>query len=194
MKFKFLLIPLLALFLYLPAKGQNVGLKSNILYDATLSPNIGVEIGLAPRWTLELAGNLNLWTIGDGHKWRHWLLQPEARYWFCQRFAGHFLGFHVLGGQYNVGKLDLDMKFLGTDFRHLKDRRYEGWGVGAGVAYGYAWPIARHWNIEAELGVGWIWTKYDVYPCAVCGTRIAKGRTHNYFGPTKLAINLEYVF
>lgn len=193
MKIKLLLIPLLALLLYLPAKGQSVALKSNLLYDAALSPNLGVEIGLAPRWTLDLSGNFNLWTVGNGHKWRHWLVQPEARYWFCQRFAGHFLGVHALGGQYNVGKLDLP-KFLNTDFRKLKDRRYEGWGVGAGVAYGYAWPLSRHWNIEAELGVGWIWTKFDSYPCAECGTRLSKDRTHNYFGPTKLAVNLEYVF
>lgn len=193
MKIKLLLIPLLAILLYLPANAQNVALKSNLLYDAALSPNLGVEIGLAPRWTLDLSGNFNLWTVGNGHKWRHWLAQPEVRYWFCQRFAGHFLGLHALGGEYNVGKLDLP-KFLNTDFRKLKDRRYEGWGVGAGVAYGYAWPLSRHWNIEAELGVGWIWTKFDSYPCAECGTRLSKGRTHNYFGPTKLALNLEYVF
>lgn len=193
MKIKLLLIPLLAILLYLPANAQNVALKSNLLYDAALSPNLGVEVGLAPRWTLDLSGNFNLWTVGNGHKWRHWLAQPEVRYWFCQRFAGHFLGLHALGGEYNVGKLDLP-KFLNSDLRKLKDRRYEGWGVGAGVAYGYAWPLSRHWNIEAELGVGWIWTKFDAYPCAECGTRLEKGRTHNYFGPTKLAVNLEYVF
>ena len=194
MKIKLLLIPLLAILLYLPATAQNVALKSNLLYDATLSPNLGVEIGLAPRWTFDLSGNFNLWTVGNGHKWRHWLVQPEARYWFCQRFAGHFIGLHALGGQYNAGKLDLPFKFLGTDFRRLKDRRYEGWGVGAGVAYGYAWPLSRHWNIEAELGVGWIYTRFDAYPCAECGTRLATDRPHNYFGPTKLAVNLEYVF
>lgn len=164
MKIKLFLIPLLAVLLYLPVNAQKVGLKSNLLYDAALSPNLGIEIGLAPRWSLDVSGNLNLWTVGEGHKWRHWLVQPEARYWFCQRFAGHFLGFHVLGGEYNVGKLDIPVNFLGSDFRKLKDRRYEGWGVGAGVAYGYAWPISRHWNIEAELGVGWIWT--NIHNCS----------------------------
>lgn len=189
-----LLLVALAMALFsLPGRAQNVGIKSNLLYDATLSPNLGVEIGLAPKWTLDISGNFNLWSV-NGHKWRHWLAQPEARYWFCQRFAGHFLGFHAIGLQYNAGNLDLPFKFLGTDFRNLKDRRYEGWGVGAGVAYGYAWPIARHWNIEAEFGFGWIWTRNDVYPCAECGTRLQKGKVHNYVGPTKLALNLEYVF
>ncbi len=178
----------------LPGRSQDVALKTNVLYDATLSPNLGIEIGLAPRWTLDVSGNLNLWTVGNGHKWRHWLAQPEARYWFCERFAGHFIGIHGIAMQYNFGNLDMDFKFLGTDFRKLKDRRYEGWGFGAGVAYGYAWPLSRHWNIEAEIGIGWVWTRSDAYPCAECGTRLEKNRVHNYFGPTKLALNLEYVF
>lgn len=178
----------------LPGHSQDVAIKSNLLYDAALSPNLGIEVGLAPRWTLDVSGNLNLWTVGNGHKWRHWLVQPEGRYWFCQRFAGHFVGVHAIGMRYNAGKLDLPFKFLGTNFRALKDRRYEGWGVGAGVAYGYAWPVAKHWNIEAEIGVGWIWTRFDAYPCADCGTRLYKGHTHNYVGPTKLALNIEYLF
>ncbi|MDE5880159.1 MAG: DUF3575 domain-containing protein, partial [Muribaculaceae bacterium] len=62
MKIKLLLIPLLAILLYLPANAQKVALKSNLLYDAILSPNLGIEIGLAPRWTLDLSGNVNLWT------------------------------------------------------------------------------------------------------------------------------------
>ena len=46
--------------------------------------------------------------------------QPEARYWFCQAYSGHFVGAHLLGGQYNYGNLDMPFKFLGTDFRKLK--------------------------------------------------------------------------
>lgn len=184
----------LALFGIAPSlKAQDFALKSNIISDAALSPNLGFELGLAPKWTLNVSGQLNLWTVGDGHKWRHWVAQPEARYWFCQSFAGHFVGLHALGGQFNVGNLDLDVNFLGSDFRKLKDRRYQGWGIGAGVAYGYAWPLSRHWNLEAEVGFGWIWAKYDVYPCTECGTRLGRGH-HNYVGPTKLALNVEYVF
>lgn len=122
------------------------------------------------------------------------MAQPEIRYWFCRRFGGHFLGLHVMGGEYNIGNLDIPVKFLGTDFGDLKDRRYEGWGAGAGIGYGYAWPVGKHWNIEAEIGVGWVYTRFNSYPCAVCGTKIDNDKPHNYFGPTKLAINVEYLF
>lgn len=172
---------------------QDVALKTNIVSDALLSPNLAVEVGLAPKWTLNTAAQFNLWTINE-HKWRHWLVQPEVRYWFCRRFQGHFLGLHAIGGEYNFGNIDIDAKFLGSDFRPLKDRRYEGWGAGAGVGYGYDWIIGRHWNIEAEIGIGWIYTRFDAYPCAECGTKLESGRHHNYFGPTKAAINLVYLF
>ena len=65
---------------------------------------------------------------------------------------------------------------------------------GAGVAYGYSWIIDRRWNMEAEIGLGWVHTIYDVYPCAKCGTKKLSGKHHNYFGPTKAAINLIYTF
>lgn len=67
-----------------------VALKTNVLYDAALSPNIGVEVGLSKKFSLEVSGQGNFWTVND-HKWKHWLVQPEARYWFCQPFGGHFL-------------------------------------------------------------------------------------------------------
>lgn len=175
------------------SNGQKMAIKTNLVSDALLSPNLGFEIGLAPKWTINASGQLNLWSVNE-HTWRHWLMQPEARYWLCRKFQGHFIGLHAIGGEYNFGKLDLDVKFLGSDFNELKNRRYQGWGIGAGIAYGYAWAIAKHWNIEAELGIGWIYTRFDSYPCAQCGTKLESGSHHNYFGPTKAAINLEYLF
>lgn len=65
--------------------------------------------------------------------------------------------------------------------------------MGAGFNYGYAWPVAKHWNIEAEIGIGWLWTRYEKYPCTECGTREKTGH-HNYVGPTKLAVSVEYLF
>lgn len=193
MRFRNLLILLLCLAAFTPAKAQDVALKTNLLYDAVLTPNIGVEVGLAPKWTIDVTGQLNAWNVNK-HYWKHWMVQPEARYWFCQRFAGHFVGAHALGGQFNVGNLDIPVDFLGTDFHRLKDYRYQGWMVGAGVAYGYSWILDRHWNIEAEIGIGWIYTRYDKYRCANCGKKISENKHHNYYGPTKAAINLIYTF
>ena len=175
-------------------QAQKVAVKTNLLYDATATINAGIEFGLAPKWTLDLSGNFNGWTMSHDRKWKHWMAQPEARYWFCDRFAGHFLGFHALGGQYNIGHLKNDIKFLGTDFSKLSDSRYQGWFIGAGVAYGYAWVLNKHWNLEGEIGVGYVYTEFDRFNCKGCGKKVEEDKNHHYFGPTKAAINLIYVF
>ena len=175
-------------------KAQDIALKSNILYDASGTINLGAEVGLAPRWTLDVSGNYNGWVRSHGRTWKHWMLQPEARYWFCDRFTGHFVGVHAHGGQYNVGNLKNDISFLGSDLSKLSDRRYQGWFVGAGIAYGYSWILSRYWNVEAEIGVGYAYTRFDAYPCADCGTKLIDGKSHHYVGPTKVALNLIYVF
>lgn len=172
---------------------QKVALKSNVVYDALLTPNLGLEIKTADQWSVELTGNLNLWTINK-RRWRQLSLQPELRYWTCEAFSGHFLALHLLGGIYNFGNLPFDFKLLGTDFSQLRDYRLQGWMGGAGIAYGYSWILDKHWNFEAEIGLGWVHTRYDKYKCADCGKKLEKDHPHNYFGPTKAALNFIYIF
>lgn len=193
MKLKFLIPLLLGLLISVGAKAQDVAIKTNLLYDATATVNLGVEVGVAPKWTLDLSGNLNAWNVNEDKRWKHWLVQPEARYWFCDRFSRHFLGFHALGGQYNIGGLQNNIKFLGTDFSKLSNNRFQGWGVGAGVAYGYAMILGKHWNLEFEVGVGYIYSAYDIFECTGCGRRVGQDNNH-YVGLTKAAINLVYLF
>ncbi len=175
-------------------KAQDVAVKTNLVSDGLLNINLGAEIGLAPKWTLDVTGDLNTWTLSHQRRWKHWLIQPEARYWFCDRFGGHFIGGHLHGGQYNIGGFNGRWHLLGTDARKLKDTRYQGWFAGAGIVYGYAWALSRHWNIEAEIGLGWTYTRYDQFRCAGCGKKIDSNHPHNFVGPTKSAVNLVYVF
>ena len=37
--------------------GQKFAVKSNLLYDATATINLGVEMELSKKWTLDLSGN-----------------------------------------------------------------------------------------------------------------------------------------
>lgn len=171
---------------------QNVSVKTNLLYDATASVNLGVEGKLAPKWSLDLSGDFNDWTIRD-HKFKHWFVQPEARYWFCEAFLKNFIAVHAIGGQYNVGNIKNGINFLGTDFSKLSDHRYQGFAIGGGIAYGYALPLSKHWNMEFEIGVGYVYLKYDIFQCSKCGKKDGNSH-HNYFGPTKAAINLVYIF
>lgn len=177
-----------------PAMAGDFAVKTNLLYDATASVNLGFEFGVGRQWSIDVSGDLNMWDIRN-HRWRHWFVQPELRYWFCHRSLGHFIALDVHGGQYNVGNLGRSLfKFLGTDFNNLKHNRYQGWFAGAGIAYGYSWAFSEHWGMEAEIGIGWAYSRYDGYPCAQCGNKINDNAVHNYVGPTKVALNLVYNF
>lgn len=189
-----LLLFVLALFFVQESKAQKAALKTNIVYDVAANINAGMEFGLAEKLTMDISGNLNIWDMSHGRKWKHWLVQPELRYWFCDSFAGHFVALHLHGGQYNVATLENGISFLGTEFSRLGENRFQGWFAGAGLAYGYAWILSRHWNLEAEIGFGYSYTSYDVFECAGCGKRIEENNDHHYVGPTKAAINLVYLF
>ena len=177
-----LVIVVFSLLLSMGSYAQKLAVKSNLLYDATGSMNLGLEVALSNRLTLDLSGNYNPWTINtsSNSKIKHFLVQPELRYWSCEKFAGHFFGVHVHYAYYNVG---------GSS---LKNNRYDGWLSGAGFTYGYQWLLSNRWSIEASLGVGYAYIDYKKYDCQGCGRYKTTGTTH-YFGPTKLGLSLIYI-
>ena len=173
------------------AYGQKIALKTNALYWATTTPNLGIEASLGRKHSVQLFYGLNPWkqSGGDQTSLRHWLLMPEYRYWFCQSFNGWFIGAHLMGGEFNMASVDLPFGV----FNELEDHRYEGWYAGGGITAGYQWPLSKHWNIEASLGIGYDYIKYDKFRCGECGERLKSDHT-NYFGPTKLALSVLYIF
>lgn len=187
-------MPLFFVGLSFSAHSQKVAIKTNLIDDALLNVNIGAEVALAPKWTLDVPFSFNAWKLSHGRRWKHWYVQPGARYWFCDRFSGHFVGAHLHGGQFNIGGFDGKINLLGTDFRKLADSRYQGWFLGGGLSYGYAWILGKHWNIEAEIGVGYSYSRYDKFRCVGCGKKTESDKSHNYVGPTKGAINVVYLF
>ena len=188
---KMVISAFVALAAFTACRAQKVALKTNALYWATTTPNLGVEASVGRKHTVQLFYGLNPWkqSGGDQSSLRHWLLMPEYRYWFCQSFNGWFIGAHLMGGQFNMASVDLPFGI----FSGLEDHRYEGWYAGGGVTAGYQWPLSKHWNIEASLGIGYDYIKYDKFRCGECGERIKSDHT-NYVGPTKLALSVMYIF
>lgn len=93
---------------------QEVGIKTNLLYWATTTPNLGIEMAVDKKHTVQLFGGLNPWkqSGGDQSSLRHWLVMPEYRHWFCQSFNGWFVGAHAMGGQFNAGGVKLPLGIL----------------------------------------------------------------------------------
>lgn len=178
------------------SNAQHWGVKTNLLYDATSTINLGTEFTVGKKQTLDLSGNLNLWTFSENRKMKHWLAQPEWRFWLCSPFSRSFFGVHAHAGQFNFGGMlpfgFSEGKMFGLESSTLRENRYEGWAVGGGISYGYAWIIGNHWNLEAEIGLGYAYLDYDRFACPKCGQKTDSGTRH-YVGPTKAAISLVYL-
>jgi hypothetical protein len=186
---------------------QNLGIKSNILYDATSTINLGVEFALDDKWTMDISGNLNPWAfpqqrINSSGKvvsqhdaiMKHWMLQPEMRYWLCEKFNGHFFGVHAHGGQFNVGGLTFLPESWGKN--GIQKKRFEGWLAGAGAAYGYHLILGNRFSLEFSLGAGYAYMKYDKYnnytDTKPTEKDALKYKMH-YFGLTKAGISVVFM-
>lgn len=170
---KYLLLVILILTYTTSTHGQNKGyylpkfaIKTNALYWVTTTPNLGFEVGLSKKITLDISGNYNPIKFSDNRQIKHWLVQPELRYWLCERFYGHFFGIHTHYAEINVSNLNI----LG-----LGQERYQGNIYGAGISYGYQWILNKRWSMEAEIGVGYARIDYDKYNCGKCGSKLDNG-------------------
>ena len=168
---------------------QKIGIKTNVLYWASSTPNLSIELGSGKRTTLGLTGGYNPWTLNEAknRKIKHWLVMPEFRYWLCERFQGHFFGVHSGYSFYNISGVRIPFQDKST-----QDHRYQGWATGVGFSYGYSWILSRRWNVEADLGVGYIYAEFDKYNCTTCGKYKGSGNKH-YFGPTRAGISIIYM-
>lgn len=211
---KISLTVLLLLSLIIPrSSAQTLALRTNLLYDATLSPNLGVEVRLDSTWTAGINAGLNAWDIDKqkNKKWRHVLVSPNVRKYFglkrdslciygtrsdgtygvlrdsvVTRRANYFET-NLIYSHYNVGNASIPFGIYSA----IKDRRLQGDLLALGAKYGYSWILARDWCIEAEAGVavGYAWFKE--YDCDHCGTYYGKG--DRIFLLPQLGINVVYI-
>lgn len=177
-------------------------IKTNFLHDATASVNLGVEVGLAPKWTVALEGSFNTWNPSLNH----WFVSPEARYWLCKRFSGNFFSVHGNVGMVNVGGFEgadfstLNYRFPNLESFYLKDALVYSIGVG----FGHAFILGRHWNLELEACVGYLCARGDEYELKKNAEGkmylpdnsipVLDGSVFDYIGPTKLACSIVYIF
>ena len=173
---------------------ERIAVKTNLLYGATtLTPNLGVEVGLGKHTTIDIAGGYNWFNLdgakNNNKKLVHWMVQPEFRYFLAERFNGHYFGVHGIASMYNIGGYNLPMLF-GKDSQNY---RHEGSAYGVGFSYGYQYMLSERWNIAANIGAGYMNMNYDRYNCRNCGGLNKEGVTKNYFGITKAGISIIYI-
>lgn len=122
------------------ASGQRVALKTNALEYLALTPNLTLEARLSQKLSLQIgiAANPFNASIAD-YRFKNYRFDPELRYWFNRPMARHFIALSTSAGVYSF---------------QLKDDLKKFNAIAAGVSYGYALVLGKHWNLEFEIGAG----------------------------------------
>lgn len=162
-----------------------MALKSNLLYDIALVPNIGIEFYLGHGWSLGFSGMYAGWRDEERHHyWQICSGELDLRRYFGRRAAkrplsGHHLGFY---GQ-----------ALAYDFEIEKTGYQSEFSYGAGVEYGYSLPLGRCLNFDFGIGLGYLGGEYKKYE-PVGGHYVwTETKQRHWFGPTKAEISFVWV-
>lgn len=160
-------------------------IRSNLLYDIALVPNIGIEFHLGKGVSLGFDYNHAWWSLPQkDYFWRLYGGGITLRKYFgkasSQRaLSGHHLGLHAQAFVY-----DFELGGRGQ----LSDLTYVG-----GLEYGYSLPVSRSLNIDFSVGFGYAGGEYKVYEpeddCYVW----KETRQRHYYGPTKGEISLVWI-
>lgn len=166
--------------------------KTNLLFDAALMPNVEIEvpIGSTNRWSVN-GEYMFPWWLLDGDKYSLQILTGglEGRYWLGSRenrmnrevLTGHFLGLYAGGGKYDL---------------QWKENGYQGeFFIAAGISYGYAHEIARNLRLEYNIGIGLLRTDYRHYHARDNYRTLLwqENGKYTWFGPTKVKISLVWL-
>ena len=91
---------------------QTFAFRNNLLYDATLTPNLGFDARLDSKWTAGAVLGLNAWDIDKekNKKWRHLLVAPNVRRWLGDSlFHKSYIEGDLIYSHYNVGNTKIPL-------------------------------------------------------------------------------------
>lgn len=161
---------------------------TNLLYDAALTPNIGVGISVTDRLTVLADWMFARWSNHDKRRyWRIYGGDVEVRYRIGNNKVGSPLGGHHIGAYGSIACYDFQ---TGRTHKGVLSDKYN---YAVGLSYTYALPVTTHLNIDFSLGVGYLWGTYKKHiPMDDCDVWLS---THKmgWFGPTKVGVSLVWL-
>lgn len=171
-----------------------MALKTNMLYDAALLPNIGAEFYIGKGWALTADWMYGWWDKDRTHYyWRAYGGTIGARKWLGQAAADKPLTGHHLG--VFAGVVTYDFELGGTGYMGGLPHRtlWDRCNYIAGIEYGYSLPVARRLNIDFTIGFGYLGGKYLKYIPANGFYQWQSTHHLRWIGPTKLEVALVWL-
>lgn len=162
-----------------------VALKTNLLHDALLTPDLGIEAVIAKRLSLSVEGVWAWWSRDSRHRyWRIYGGWCEMRVWLGKAAEKRALTGHHLGVYGSM--LTYDFEFGGKGWQS------PGWTYGAGVSYGYSLRVAPRLNFDFSARLGYSRGTLIKYR-PQCGAYVCDSHTRQrYSGLTGLEITLVW--
>lgn len=163
-----------------------IAIKNNLIYDAALVANLGVEIGFGKHFSVDIPVTYSPYTISRNYRMRTLSVQPELRFYLKEGWRGHFFGIHGNFAYYNVvTPFNTKTRFQDRDGKHPL--------YGGGISYGYSLPFGKdsRWGVEFTIGAGYAYLDYDCFYNVDNGAWFTKDTKH-YFGVDKAGITIYY--
>lgn len=177
-----------------PCKPFYMDIRTNMLYDALLIPNIGVEFYLGKDWSIVANWMYGWWKRDRSHwYWRAYGGDIAVRKWFGKEAKKKPLTGHHLGLYGQIFTYDFEMKGRGYMGGKPGGTLWDKMNYAAGVEYGYSLPVAHRLNIDFTLGAGyWGGTYHEYKPVDDCYVWQSTKR-RRWFGPTKAEVSLVWL-
>ena len=177
-----------------PEKPFYMDIRTNMLYDALLVPNIGVEFYLGRNWSVVANWMYGWWKTDRRHwYWRAYGGDVALRKWFGRAARVKPLTGHHIGVYAQVFTFDFETGGRGYMGGKPGGTLWEKTNYAAGVEYGYSLPIARRLNIDFTIGVGyWGGTYYEYVPEDDCYVWQST-KQRRWVGPTKAEVSLVWL-
>lgn len=162
------------------------GVKTNMLYDALLVPNGGLEIYLGKNWSIDAYWMYAWWKSDRVHNyWRIYGGDVELRKWLGSAAKRKPLTGHHIGAYAQIVTYDFELGGRG----YLADR----WSYAAGMSYGYSLPVAKRLNIDFSIGLGYMGGEYKEYLPQDGHYVWQSTKRRHWLGPTKAEISLVWL-
>ena len=162
------------------------GVKTNMLYDALLVPNGGLEIYLGKNWSIDAYWMYAWWKSDRVHNyWRTYGGDVELRKWLGSAAKRKPLTGHHIGAYAQIVTYDFELGGRG----YLADR----WSYAAGMSYGYSLPVAKRLNIDFSIGLGYMGGEYKEYLPQDGHYVWQSTKRRHWIGPTKAEISLVWL-
>lgn len=141
------------LFLITATSFAQTTLKFNAATAFIGVPNIGIETSIGKKITFQFDATVSFWESINGAPYKGFMVTPEIRYHFKEKFTGFYVGGNIAFASYKLQK-----------YGYSETNSYQkGFSFFFGPTIGYQWKLNETLGIDLFVGGGHQEANYKLY-------------------------------